>query len=152
MSTLGEIIDTLAILPADMVFPHGFAHPHSYRGYYDELAFEPATNTRAGDMLADAQAALGKTFTGYKGGDYEMQSWTDCWLAEYGDTGDSLSIGALVTIARLHAQAEALAAALEAVSEDASKNHDPRCTDELISGFVMENARVALRAYREARQ
>ncbi len=55
-------------------------------------------------------------------------------------------------IARLRAQAEALAGALEAVSEDASKNHDPRCTDELISGFVMENARVALRAYREATQ
>ena len=51
---------------------------------------------------------------------------------------------------RLREQAEALAGALEAVSEDASKNHDPRCTDELISGFVMENARVALRAYREA--
>ena len=113
MSDLGKIIETLAELPADMVFPHGFAHSHSYRGYYDQLAFEPATNTRAGDMLAAAQSALGKTYTGYKGGDYEMHSWTECWLAEYGDTGEALNIDALVTIARLREQAEALATALE---------------------------------------
>lgn len=86
-ATLGEVIDHLSALPADQVVDHGFNNPHSYRGYYDQLAFEPCENTTVGAMLACAEAALGGTFQGYKGGDYTMDRDTDCWLARYGSTG-----------------------------------------------------------------
>jgi hypothetical protein len=84
---LGDVISHLESLPADMVVEHGFGDPHSYRGYYEDLSFEPIDNTTVGEMLAHARSAVGKTFTGYKGGDYVMDLDTDCWLAECGSTG-----------------------------------------------------------------
>ncbi|MFE6815971.1 hypothetical protein [Streptomyces sp. NPDC057677] len=92
--TLEELITTLEAADPTLVVPHGFTNPHSYRGYYDELAFEPATNVTVVDMLADAQFALGCTYTGWKGGAYTMQGFTDCWLAEQGCLGETL--GALL--------------------------------------------------------
>lgn len=85
--TLGELIRYLELLPPDQPVDVGFGRPHSYRGYYEDLAFEPVANTTIGNMLAAARSALGATFEGYKGGDYVMGERTDCWLAEYGDTG-----------------------------------------------------------------
>ena len=89
--TLGELIETLEREPADKVVPVGFTHAHSYRGYYDELAFEFAANVRVGDMLNEALSAVEKVFGGYKGGDYRMSLATDCWLAEYGRCGEAFS-------------------------------------------------------------
>lgn len=43
-------------------------------------------------MLEHAKSALGATFTGYKGGEYTMNEYTDCWIAEYGE-GDGDKIG-----------------------------------------------------------
>jgi hypothetical protein len=69
----------------------GFTNPHSYRGYYEQLAFERAENVAVGDMLAAAQSALGRTFQGWKGGDYTMREYTDVWLVqEEGYTGESI--------------------------------------------------------------
>lgn len=86
-ATLGEIIKHLEGLPRDQSVAEGFGNPHSYRGYYEDLAFEPVENTTVGEMLDAAREALGQTFGGYKGGDYHMDEGTDCWLAEYGCTG-----------------------------------------------------------------
>jgi len=88
--TLGELIKFLEAHDPERVCPIGFAEPHSYRGYYDQLAFEPAENVTVGSMLACARDALDRTFTGYKGGDYKMDEWTDVWLAEYGHTGEGI--------------------------------------------------------------
>lgn len=41
-ATLGEIIAYLKTFPPDRVIANGFTHAHSYRGYYEDLAFEPA--------------------------------------------------------------------------------------------------------------
>lgn len=68
----------------------GFARPHSYRGDYSELAFEPATNVAVRQMLADARSALEEIFEGYKGGEYRMGEYTAVWLARYGETGEQL--------------------------------------------------------------
>ena len=87
---LKELIETLEKVDGDMVVPHGFGNPHSYRGYYDQLAFEPEENVTVGQMLKDAQDSLGKTFEGYKGGDFTMDEYTDVWLAEYGSCGEGL--------------------------------------------------------------
>ncbi|WP_234102481.1 hypothetical protein, partial [Streptomyces venezuelae] len=85
--TLDELITTLDAADPTLVLPHGFTNPHSYRGYYEELAFEPATNVSVADMLADARSALGTTFTGWKGGEFTMRGYTDCWLAQEGSAG-----------------------------------------------------------------
>lgn len=92
---LGKLIIYLERLDPATVFPQGFTRPHSYRGYYEQLAFEPAKNVTAGAMLADARKALGATYQGYKGGEYRMSEWTDVNLAEWGSTGEPLSPMAL---------------------------------------------------------
>ncbi|MFE4658132.1 hypothetical protein ACFRFJ_15785 [Streptomyces hydrogenans] len=85
--TLEELITTLEAADPTLVLPYGFTNPHSYRGYYHELAFEPATDITVGSMLADARSALGTTYTGWKGGTFTMQGYTDCWLAQEGSAG-----------------------------------------------------------------
>lgn len=88
---LGELIDWLSQQNPTAVIKHGFGEPMSYRGYYDQLAFAPVEETTIGEMLWFAQYALDRTFEGYKGGDYKMESYTDCWIAEYGTSrGDKI--------------------------------------------------------------
>lgn len=86
---LGGLISRLEREDPNRVLPLGFANPHSYRGYYSELAFEPVPRIRIGDMLAAARTALGATFEGYKGGDYTMTEHTSCWIARYGEDSDN---------------------------------------------------------------
>ena len=85
--TLGALIRYLESLPPDQSVAEGFGHPHSYRGYYEDLAFEPVSGTTVQEMLDAARSAFGKTFHGYKGGEFVMGENTDCWLAPYGTTG-----------------------------------------------------------------
>jgi hypothetical protein len=92
MSTLNEIIARLEQEDPTLVLPIGWHNPHSYRGYYECVAFEPKPNTSVGDCLAAARKALGSTYSGWKGGDYRMDEWTDCYLAERGDCGDELNM------------------------------------------------------------
>ena len=88
---LGELIATLEAEDPAKVVRLGFHNPHSYRGYYEDLAFDVAADVTVSAMLADARAALGKTFQGYKGGDYEMCGSTSVWLVqEPSYTGESL--------------------------------------------------------------
>jgi len=89
--TLGELIDVLSSYAPGTVVLHGFSDPHSYRGYYDRLAFEPCGETTVGAMLECAKEADGSTYTGYKGGDFRMDKETECYLAEHGNTGEELS-------------------------------------------------------------
>ena len=85
--TLGELIAALKTEDPDKLLPLGFGNPHSYRGYYEQLAFEPQQDRTVGDMLADAESALGATYQGWKGGDFTMNDYTDVWLAEEGSGG-----------------------------------------------------------------
>lgn len=87
---LEDLIAILAAHDPDKVLKIGFTNPHFYRGYYEDLAFEVASDVTVGAMLADARSALGKTFQDWKGGDYTMAGYTDVWLAEEGATGESL--------------------------------------------------------------
>jgi hypothetical protein len=96
---LGDLIKQLAAADQSLVLPHGFHKPHSYRGYYTDLAFEPTTNVTVAQMLKDARTALGSTYQGYKGGDFTMGEYSDCWLAEYGSEGDG--IGSLLIVLML---------------------------------------------------
>lgn len=88
--TLGELIKRLEALPQDMILHCGFAHPHSYRGYYEDLAFEPQEDVSIGAMLTCAKEAVGKMYFGWKGGEYIMTEYTTVWLAEQGTCGEQI--------------------------------------------------------------
>lgn len=87
---LRELIDELKTHDPKKECRPGFHHPHSYRGCYGDLAFAPCAVATVGDMLQAAEQALGDTFQGYKGGDFTMGECTDCWLAHYGRTGETI--------------------------------------------------------------
>ena len=88
---LGEVIAALEAQDPAKVLPVGFYGPHSYRGYYHELAFEMCTNVTVGEILAAARSAVGKTFEGWKGGDYTMDTSSLVHLVqEEGCCGETL--------------------------------------------------------------
>ena len=95
--TLGEVIAALA--------PHvgkraslGFCGTHSYRGYYECLAFGLASDVEVDEMLSSSCGAIGKTFTGWKGGEYRMTEATECYLADAGTTGWPLNAKVMALI------------------------------------------------------
>jgi hypothetical protein len=60
----------------------------SYRGDYQDLAIEPGGNEELTaeetyNMLHDA---IGRTYEGYKGGDFTMDTDTHVWVSHYGDS------------------------------------------------------------------
>lgn len=86
---LGQLIDMLEMMPdKTRVVPKGFKNPHSWRGVYAELAFEPANNVSIDDMLKAAHAANGATYCGWKGGDYRMDRDTEIHLSIPGESYD----------------------------------------------------------------
>ena len=88
--TLGKLIAELEGMPPGAKVIN-MSRPHSYRGYYCDLAFENDEETcRAGELLAVCKSAMGKVFEGYKGGDYIMKESTPVWIAEYGCCGVKL--------------------------------------------------------------
>lgn len=96
--TLGGLIAALKVLPGYkpvLVDVGGsLGEPDSYRGFYEQLAFEPVTEFRSvAEVLADAEEARGKTFTGYKGGDFKMTGSTLIWVSKYGQSGGPRIIG-----------------------------------------------------------
>lgn len=83
--TLGKLIETLEAMPEGAQVAN-LRNPHSYRGYYEDLALEPSEGLRpAEELLAECRAAMGKAFHGYKGGRYIMGEDTPVWVSGYGD-------------------------------------------------------------------
>jgi hypothetical protein len=61
----------------------------SWRGAYDELAFEYScddTEKTVHTILSMLKEAMGKTYTGYKGGDFIMGKLTPVWVANWGES------------------------------------------------------------------
>lgn len=90
LMTLKELIAILEKQDPNLFVPLGFHNPQSYRGYYEDLAFEPMRDVTVGSMLKDAKKALGSTYGGYKGGDYTMGQHTRVWIAPYGRSGEEI--------------------------------------------------------------
>ena len=86
--TLGRFISELEKLPQDKEIEN-VCEPHSYRGYYSDLALEKGSGTRTVASLIEQlkNECLGQTFTGYKGGDFYMDENTPMWVAECGFCG-----------------------------------------------------------------
>lgn len=106
--TLGEII--LKIEPyvpkekekkekgedeAIVVYDFGYFKPktiNSWRGSYAELALDHSEGEEALTVLEFydlLKETVGKTFTGYKGGDFLMGKNTPVWVANYSESGST---------------------------------------------------------------
>ena len=68
----------------------------SWRGSYCELAFG-YTNIEVSpfveDVLKELKSAVGKTFGGYKGGDFIMGKTTPVWVSNYGEGNCTAIVG-----------------------------------------------------------
>ena len=107
--TLGRLIEILESLPQDHPVCVRLGDGHSDRGFYEDLAFEPVIeHSTVGVMLADAQAQLGKTHTGYKGGEYVMGEYSDVKVGRWSQCGEDLSC-AWLALATGHDMAQAMA-------------------------------------------
>lgn len=95
--SLGELIARLEEEPdLSRRVEVGFRNPHSYRGYYEQLAFEIAYDVTVGDMLTAARFALGATYQGWKGGDYLMSDYTETWLVRQRGESAGETLGAVL--------------------------------------------------------
>lgn len=70
----------------------------SWRGCYCELALNFASHSKCVEneeemtltkFIEMLKKCIGKTFTGYKGGEYEMNEDTPVWVANYGASGNT---------------------------------------------------------------
>lgn len=87
--TLGKLIERLESMPPDVTVER-ISEPHSYRGYYSDLAFEPCGMVAVKDVLEICRKAMGEVFEGYKGGDFQMGRNTPVWSASYGCCGKKI--------------------------------------------------------------
>jgi hypothetical protein len=102
--SLGMLIEAIEGCEKDVnvVYDFGYMCPtsiDSWRGSYSELALnyesfksedKELTRDRFIVMLKDA---VGKTFTGYKGGDFTMTEETPIWVANYGESCNTAVVG-----------------------------------------------------------
>jgi hypothetical protein len=88
---LKDLIANLEKMDQSRIVKIGFGEPHTDRGYYENLAFDPAEDVTIGSMLEHAKSAHGKTFVGWKGGDYKMGDYTEVLIGEFGKCGEYIS-------------------------------------------------------------
>ncbi|MCA9878442.1 MAG: hypothetical protein KC442_11690 [Thermomicrobiales bacterium] len=68
----------------------------SWRGAYDELALGfdmDGKDPSVGELLEHLRTAVGRTYTGWKGGDFVMSLETPVWVANPGDGCNTAIIG-----------------------------------------------------------
>lgn len=86
---------------AQVYFDFEYLHPTrliSWRGSYAELSLCYSTEGDAmpvSKFLEKLKEAVGKTFYGYKGGNFQMSRQTPIWVANYGNAGNTAVIGVL---------------------------------------------------------
>lgn len=82
---LGEVKAAFdALENNDFVFTYAFNKAHCYRGYYNEVAFQPAKFVSLAEVKTSLNAALFDTFVAYKGGEYEYDENTPVNLSFIG--------------------------------------------------------------------
>ena len=106
--TLGELILKLEAVPKpsdessvdaqEVVFDFEYLHPtgiDSWRGSYCELAISfdsDGAPMKLSEFISLLKSAIGKTYKGYKGGEYTMSKHTPIWVANYGNSGSTAVI------------------------------------------------------------
>lgn len=104
--SLGQLIDALKNVRASndkeditVCFDFEYSRPtdfSSWRGVYAEIAIGFAFDgdeTTLDDLIVRAERSIGKTFGGYKGGDFTMTRDTPVWVANYGNSGSTAVTG-----------------------------------------------------------
>lgn len=101
--TLGGLITTLETIEdkSKVVVVDGrgtsITRPHSYRGYYVDLAFEVGGLKTVAEVLSELKdSVLGKHFTGYKGGEFIMNEKTPLWISNWGCSSQEAVIDIVV--------------------------------------------------------
>ncbi len=90
--TLAELVTFLKNEPSGRMMMPSFGHPHSYRGYYDEIAFVPTEERRSVvGALNTVCGSIFSTYYGWKGGEYVMTECTPVWIAKKGCEGERLT-------------------------------------------------------------
>lgn len=98
---LGEVKAAFdALENNDFVFTDGFNKAHCYRGYYNEVAFEPAKFVSLAEIKTSLNAAMFETFVAWKGGEYEYDESTQVNLSLIGvcNNDDAENFEKLVSI------------------------------------------------------
>lgn len=104
--TVGEFMDKLRVMPQDEPIKYDFVHfgpttLESYRGYYEDAALGYGGGRRGSfydyptvkALLDHFEAALGKVFEGWKGGNGRpITRETALWVANPGETGDTIVV------------------------------------------------------------
>lgn len=108
MITLGEAIDFLTTADSEnlsnipvykkeiqektlLLSPVKFENPHSYRGFYDQLALEARNEEQTlSELLNILLDALNEEFSGYKGGVYKMHENVNLYLALEGHCSNKI--------------------------------------------------------------
>jgi hypothetical protein len=98
---LGELIHWLKEQEPDKVVRFNNISDHDYpnyfcswRGVYAELSLTHGMRKMTvGQLLAKAEGALTQTFTGWKGGDYQMDESTPVWADDEGYCNYNAIIG-----------------------------------------------------------
>lgn len=76
--TLGKFKEHIESFPDNSTFIFGISEPFSWRGVYSEIAFELLEEPMAKEeILRRIEIGLTKTFTGYKGGQYTYDEYTE---------------------------------------------------------------------------
>ncbi len=98
--TLGQLIHQLSTVTeaqkdlfVETDFGVGIDRPHSYRGYYEDLAFCSSTSRKRSEVLSSAMSALGSTYEGWKGGNYVMTEKTPLWISAQGENWGIAIVG-----------------------------------------------------------
>ena len=86
---LQDVVTELKKHNKDKIIKNGFHEPHSYRGIYEDVSFEPTENIPIKEMLACAEEAMDATYGGWKGGEWNMHPDTTVHLANEGCTEDT---------------------------------------------------------------
>jgi hypothetical protein len=105
--TLGELIEKIESIvkyqkdreeEADVVYDFEYLFPtsiDSWRGSYDELALDWSSDgdrMKVSSFLKMIKECIGKTFVGWKGGDFIMDKDTPIWIANSGNAGSTALI------------------------------------------------------------
>jgi hypothetical protein len=110
--TLGQLIEKIEVIKKKDYKCHDGSEPSvgydfeylfpttidSWRGSYEELALNFETTGEElslSKFLELLKSAVGKTFYGYKGGDYTMDENTPIWVANYSHSGNTAVVDVL---------------------------------------------------------
>lgn len=96
--TLGRLLDILddandidGGMPVQFDVGGAPASPHSYRGYYSDLALDVEEQITVRELIKLCSGVVDQALEGYKGGNFVMDRDTPLWKASYGSTGRAIT-------------------------------------------------------------